>query len=133
MADCCNPIAGDPVVGFISGNNSIIVHKKSCPVAESLAAKYGNRVVSPQWMTLAQEYPVRISLKGIDRLGLLSDISSLMASTFGINMRKVQMSTDEGLFEGYIELLVRDKKNLENMVKALQTTDGIQEVVRTDI
>lgn len=133
MADCCNPIAGDPVIGFISGNNSIIVHKKTCTVAESLAAKYGNRVVSPQWMALEQEYPVRISLKGIDRMGLLSDISSLIASSFGINMRKVQLSTDEGLFEGYIELLVKDKKNLENMVKALQATNGIQEVVRTDI
>ena len=133
MADCCHPIPGDPVIGFLSGENSVIVHKKSCIVAENLATKFGNRVVVPQWILLKQDYPVRISLKGIDRMGLLSDISSLIASSFGINMRKVQLSTDEGLFEGYIELLVRDKKNLENMVKALNDMEGIQEVVRTDI
>jgi len=133
MADCCNPIPGDPVIGFISGPDTIIVHKKSCPVAGNLASKFGNRVVTPQWTPQSQSYPVRLSLKGLDRLGLLRDISNLMAGSFGINMRKVQLSTDEGLFEGYIELLVKDKKNLENLVKALNTTDGIQEVVRTDI
>ena len=133
LADCCHPIPGDPVIGFKSGANKIIVHKKTCPIAENLAAKYGNRVVSPEWVSFEQDYPVRVSLRGIDRLGLLGEISSLIASSFGVNIRKVQLSADQGLFEGYIELLVRDKKNLGNMVNALKATDGIQEVVRTDM
>ena len=90
-------------------------------------------MVVPQWMAVQQEYPIRISLKGIDRLGLLSEISSFISQTLGINMRKLQLSTEDGLFEGFIELLVRDKKNLERMVEGLSRIDGIQDVVRTDI
>ena len=133
IAECCHPIPGDPVIGFSMSDNLVIVHKKSCPVAESLASKYGNRMVVPQWGAVQQEYPIRISLKGIDRLGLLNDISSFISRTLGINMRKLQLSTEDGLFEGFIELLVRDKKNLERMVEGLSRIDGIQDVIRTDI
>ena len=133
IAECCHPIPGDPVIGFSTSDNLVIVHKKSCPVAESLASKYGNRMVVPQWGAVQQEYPIRISLKGIDRVGLLNDISSYISQTLGINMRKLQLSTDGELFEGFIELLVRDKKNLERMVDGLSKIDGIQDVVRTDI
>ena len=133
IAECCRPIPGDPVIGFSTGENLVIVHKKSCPIAESLASKYGNRMVIPQWGAVQQEYPIRISLKGIDRLGLLSEISSFISQALGINMRKLQLSTDGGLFEGFIELLVRDKKNLERLVDGLSKIDGIQDVVRTDM
>ncbi|MBR5723884.1 MAG: bifunctional (p)ppGpp synthetase/guanosine-3',5'-bis(diphosphate) 3'-pyrophosphohydrolase [Bacteroidales bacterium] len=133
IAECCHPIPGDPVIGFSMNDNLVIVHKKSCPVAESLASKYGNRMVVPQWGAVEQEYPIRISLKGIDRVGLLNDITNFISQTLGINMRKLQLSTEAGLFEGFIELLVRDKKNLERMVDGLSLIDGIQDVVRTDI
>lgn len=133
MAECCSPIPGDPVIGFLSADGSVTIHKKSCVVAESLASKYGDRVIVPKWLISDKEYPIRISLKGIDRLGLLSDISSFISQTLGINMRKLQLSTDEGVFEGYIELLVKDKRNLDNMVTGLNKIKGIQDVVRTDI
>ena len=133
IAECCHPIPGDPVIGFSMSDNLVIVHKKSCPVAESLASKYGNRMVVPQWGAVQQEYPIRISLRGIDRVGMLSDISSFISQTFGINIRKLQLSTEAGLFEGFIELLVRDKKNLERMVEGLSKIDGVQDVIRTDI
>ena len=133
IAECCRPIPGDPVIGFSTSEHLVIVHKKSCPVAESLASKYGNRMVVPQWGDVQQEYPIRIALKGIDRLGLLSEISSYISQTLGINMRKLQLSTDGELFEGFIELRVRDKRNLERMVEGLSKIDGIQDVIRTDI
>lgn len=133
MAECCSPIPGDPVIGFLSADGSVTIHKKSCVVAESLASKYGDRVIVPKWLISDKEYPIRISLKGIDRVGLLSDISSFISQTLGINMRKLQLSTDEGVFEGYIELLVKDKRNLDNMVTGLNKIKGIQDVVRTDI
>lgn len=117
----------------MSGENTIIVHKKTCPVAENLASKFGNRVVVPQWMLLTKEYPIRLSLRGIDRVGILSDISFFISGSQGSNIRKIQLSTEEGLFDGYIELLVRDKKNLDSMVAGLKKIDGIQDVVRTDI
>lgn len=133
IADCCNPIPGEPVIGFFTDGETIAVHKKSCPVAERLASKYGNRVVVPMWTANDQEYPIRISLKGIDKPGLLSEISSFISKDLGINMRKLQLSADGGVFDGYIELLVRDKRNLANMVEGLKRIDGIQDVVRTDI
>ncbi len=133
MAECCNPIPGDPVIGFLSADGSVTIHKKSCVVAESLASKYGDRVIIPKWLISDKEYPIRISLKGIDRVGLLSDISSFISQTLGINMRKLQLNTDEGVFEGYIELLVKDKRNLDNMVSGLNKIKGVQDVVRTDI
>lgn len=134
MAGCCNPIPGDPVVGFITDDNTVIVHKKSCEVAERLASRFGNRIVMPQWTASEQhEYPIKISLKGLDKIGLLSEISSFISKTLGINIRKLQLSADGGLFEGNIELLVKDKRILENMVEGLKKIDGIQDVVRTDI
>lgn len=134
MAGCCNPIPGDPVVGFITDDNTVIVHKKSCEVAERLASRFGNRIVMPQWTASEQhEYPIKISLKGLDKIGLLSEISSFISKTLGINIRKLQLSADGGLFEGNIELLVKDKRILESMVEELKKIDSIQDVVRTDI
>lgn len=134
MAECCKPIPGDPVIGFFTGEDTILVHKKSCPIAESLASKYGNRMVVPQWTAASDmQYPIRISLKGIDRMGLLSDISSYISKALGINMRKLQLNTEGGVFEGFIELQVHDKRILEKIVDGLKNIDGIQDVVRTDI
>ena len=134
MAECCNPIPGDPVVGFLTDNNTVVVHKKSCEVAERLASRFGNRIVMPQWTAAEQhEYPIKISLKGLDRIGLLSEISSFISKTMGINIRKLQLTADGGLFEGNIELRVKDKRILEDMVEGLKKINGIQDVVRTDI
>lgn len=134
MAECCNPIPGDPVVGFLTDNNTVVVHKKSCEVAERLASRFGNRIVMPQWTAAEQhEYPIKISLKGLDRIGLLSEISSFISKTMGINIRKLQLTADGGLFEGNIELRVKDKRILEDMVEGLKKISGIQDVVRTDI
>lgn len=133
MADCCKPIPGDPVVGFLAGEDTVIVHKKSCEKAQKLASKYGNRVVVPQWSATEKDYPIRISLKGIDRIGLLSEISSYISKALGINMRNLQLSTDGGVFEGFIDLLVKDKSVMDDIVAGLKMIDGIQDVIRTDI
>ena len=133
IAECCNPIPGEPLIGFFIDDHTIIVHKKSCPVAERLASRYGNRMVVPQWSAFDREYPVRISLKGIDRVGLLNEISGFISKTLGINMRKLHLTTEGGVFEGFIELLVHDKRVLTKMADGLKQIDGIQDVVRTDI
>lgn len=133
LADCCNPIPGDYVVGFFSSDDTVIVHKKSCEVAERLASYYGNRVVSPMWTGAEQEFPTQITLKGLDQIGLLNKITGFISQTLGINMRKLNLVTDNGIFEGHIELLVKDKSILDDMVKGLKKIDGITDVVRTDI
>ena len=132
-AECCNPIPGDAVVGFRSGKNTIIVHKKSCSVAEGLASKFGERVVVPEWDVADRAFPTRISLRGIDRVGLLSDITSVISGSMGLNMRKIQLGTDGGIFDGFIDLLVKDRESLNVMIDGLQKVEGIQDVLRTDI
>ena len=77
IAQCCNPIPGDSVVGFLGPDGSVTVHKKSCPVANSIAAKHGDRIVVPEWKngeTATSSFLVRLSLKGFDRLGIINEI-----------------------------------------------------------
>lgn len=133
MASCCNPIPGDPVIGFRKDENTIVVHKKTCQWADNLASKFGNRVVDPKWVIQQKEFPVRISFKGIDRVGLLNEITFFISQTMGVNMRKLMLDTEEGIFEGYIELFVQDKNTLNDMLSELRKIEGIQDVVRTDI
>ena len=135
IASCCNPIPGDPVLGFRLEDGTIEVHKKSCKEAERLASRYGDRMVVPKWAFNAGEsaFPVRISLRGIDRMGLMNEISQYISLVMGVNMKKIYLAAEKGLFEGYIELLVHDKAALELIIRSLGTIEGIQNVVRSDI
>ena len=135
IADCCKPIPGDPVVGFKEADGVITVHKKACPVAEGYASKHGDRMVVPNWEAPAEEtsFLVRISMQGIDRVGLLNDISRYISLVMGVNMRRLSLNTEEGIFEGYIDLYVTSKEVLDRMIQKLQGIDGIQNVVRKDI
>ena len=135
IATCCNPIPGDPVVGFKSPDGKITVHKKSCPVAEEIAATHGDWVVVPKWLEVAEPHAflVRISLKGLDRVGLLNEISRFLSLVMGANMRRLNLSADDGIFEGYIDLYVNSKDVLEKILKKLGTIDGIESVSRIDL
>lgn len=134
IASCCRPIPGDPVIGIKSPDGTVTVHKKSCPVADSIASKHGDWVVAPQWEDDdSQSFPVRLSIKGVDRVGLLNEISRYISLVMGVNMRKVYLSTDEGIFSGYIDLYVHDKAAMERMIRRLNSIDGIKSVVRTEI
>ena len=135
MADCCNPIPGDPLIGFETSDGTIVVHKKSCPIAENMASKHGDLVVAVSDIEIEteEEFTVRISLKGIDRVGLLNDITQTVSVAMGINMNSLNLGTRDGVFEGFIEMKVRDRKELDSMLASLQKIDGISDVVRTDI
>ena len=135
IATCCNPIPGDAVVGIKSPDGRITVHKKSCPVAEEIAATHGDWVVVPKWLQAAEAnaFLVRISLKGLDRVGLLNEISRFLSLVMGANMRRLNLSADEGIFEGYIDLYVNSKDVLEKIIKRLTTIPGIESVSRIDL
>ena len=135
LASCCNPIPGDPILGFKTPDGVVTIHKKSCSVAGSMASKYGDMVVIPEWDMSdgSQAFPVRISLRGIDKVGLLNSISHYISEVLGVNMRKVYLGSEDGIFEGYIELLVHDKDVLDSIIQNLGRIDGIQKIVRTDI
>ena len=135
IASCCKPIPGDPVIGIRTPDGVVTVHKKTCPVAENVASKHGDWVVVPKWEGTAdnQMFTVRLSVTGIDRMGLLNEISRFISLVMGVNMRKVYLSSENGVFEGYFDLSVQNKSVLERMIKRLSAIDGIQNVARTDI
>ncbi len=135
LATCCNPIPGDPIIGFRNSDGSVTIHKKSCPIAGNLASKYGNMVIAPEWdlSDNKQAFPVRLSLRGIDKLGLLNTISHYITEVMGVNIKKIYLGSEDGIFEGYIELLVHDKDALENIIYNLGKIENIQKIVRTDI
>ena len=134
IAPCCNPIPGDPVIGFLSPDGTIVVHKKSCSIAENLATKHGDLIVKTKWESAEDKsFPVRISLKGIDRIGLLNDITGYISVVMGVNMRKLDLNTESGIFEGTIDMYVHDKDVLETMITKLRSIKGIQSVMRAEL
>ena len=136
IATCCNPIPGDSVVGFMASDGTITVHKKSCPVANSIAAKHGDRILVPEWKggeTSDGSFLVRLSLKGFDRMGIINEISRYISLVMSVNIRRFYLGTEGGVFEGYIDLYVHDREDLEKLIKKLKKIEGIQSVVRTDM
>lgn len=134
VADCCNPIPGDSVVGFRAEDGTITVHKKSCPVANNMAAKHGDRIVMPKWEEAAQRsFLIRLSLKGLDRIGIINEITRFISFVMSVNIRRINIATEDGVFEGSIDLYVHDKNDLEKLIRKLRKIEGIQSVVRTDI
>lgn len=135
IADCCKPIPGDSVVGFMSSDGTVTVHKKSCSVANSIAAKHGDRIVVPEWksMDTGRSFLVRLSLKGFDRMGIINEISRYISLVMSVNIRRFYLSTEGGVFEGYIDLYVHDKEDLEKLTRKLNKIEGIQSVVRSDL
>ena len=103
--------------------------------AESIAATHGDWVVVPKWLEQAEDtaFLVRISLKGIDRVGLLNDISRYVSLVMEVNMRKLSLSAEGGVFEGYIDLYVNSREVLEQMIRKLSAIDGIENVTRIDL
>ena len=136
IAPCCNPIPGDSVIGFLASDGSVTVHKRTCQTANNLASKFGDKIVIPKWdktQTKNQSYLVRLSLKGFDRIGMINDITRYISFVMSVNIRKFCLGTEDGVFEGYIDLYVHDMGDLDKLIRRLQKIEGIQSVIRTDM
>ena len=131
IADCCQPIPGDDVLGYIDVNGKITIHKRQCPIASKLKSSYGNRIIATQWDTHKQlTFLVTIVIKGLDRLGLLNDVTQVISHQMNVNIRKVTIETVEGIFEGNIQLYVHDVDDVHAIIAELKRIDNIQEVIR---
>ena len=136
LASCCTPILGESVVGFKASDGTITVHKRSCSNANSLAAKFGDKIVAVKWAdeeNSENNYLARIELKGTDRIGMINDITMLTSKVMGVNIRRFNIGTDEGIFEGFIDLYVHDISVLENLIKRLQKIKGIESVAKIEL
>ena len=129
---CCHPIPGDDVLGYIDGKNHIEIHKRSCRVASKLKSSYGNRILDAKWdMHKHLLFDATLSIRGIDRIGMLNEVTNLISEHFDVNIHKLTISCDEGIFSGVFELLIHDRADLEKIIKGLKTIKGVQEVNQT--
>ena len=126
---CCHPIPGDDVLGFIDGKHQIEIHKRACPVAAKLKASYGNRILDAKWdMHKKLFFDATIRLQGIDRVGMLLDISQVISSQLNVNIHKLTIASEEGVFDGTIELRVHDRDDVRNIIGQLKKIADIQDV-----
>ena len=134
IATCCHPIPGDPVIGFLSPDGVVTVHKKSCQVANTLAATSGDSIVVPKWEADEMNaFPARISVTGIDRVGLLNEITKYVSVIMKVNLRRLVFESQDSIFSGEMDLMVHEKSDLERLLKMLQKIDGIQKVIRKNL
>ena len=132
IATCCNPIPGDDVLGIVAPNETtVIVHKQECPEAMKIKSTYGSRIVSTMWQTdETQAYPVTIEVKGIDRKGMLIDITNVITDKLNINMRSFNIKADKGVFVGKIDILAPDAQLVQQLCAMLKKIKGMQSAVR---
>ena len=128
---CCHPIPGDDVLGFIDGKHQIEIHKRSCPVAAKLKASFGNRILDAKWdMHKKLYFDATIRLQGIDRVGMLLDLSRIISKQMNVNIHKLTIDSEDGVFDGTIELRVHDREDVKEIINQLKGVDGLQDVTQ---
>ena len=133
MADCCHPIPGDDVLGFIDDDGQIVIHQRKCPEAAKLKAAYGNRIVAAQWSTHKLLYfSVSLNIKGIDGVGVVNQISNVISQELNVNMERILIEAYDGIFDGTIRLRVHDVDDIKIICDNLKKINNIRSVVRID-
>ena len=134
LSNCCHPIPGDEVLGYLDDEGQMHIHKIDCPEAALLKTSYGKRIYSATWNThRVQSFVETIELKGIDKFGVFIQVLQAITQEFHINMRSINVSSEDGIFKGTMEIYVYDKSELEDLLKAIRKIDDIKEVKRVTI
>ena len=127
--DCCHPIPGDDALGFIDNKNRIEIHKRNCQVANRLKSSYGNRLLDVKWdMHRRMYFDATIVMRGIDRLGLLNELTQVISHQLNVDMKMLTFKTNENIFDGEIDLRVHDRDDVQNIMDELKAIRGIQEI-----
>jgi len=127
--DCCHPIPGDDVLGYIDNKNRIVIHKRACPVANKLKASYGNRILDVKWdMHKKMFFDATIRMSGIDRRGLVNDVTRVISNQLNVDMLKMMFTSEDGIFEGIIDIRVHDRDNVHSIMNALKQVEDLKEI-----
>ena len=132
IADCCHPIPGDDVLGYVDEDNQVVVHKLTCPVAMKLKSSFGNRLVTTSWEVSTPKFIARIHMDGIDRMGILQEIISIISTTLAINIRSLDIGADNGVFNSDLTVMVEDADVVNKLCKKLKTVKGVKTAVRVN-
>lgn len=133
LAKCCNPIPGDDVVGYVSGAEHIIIHKRNCPEALKMMSQQGDSIITAEWTKFKKlSYLSRIKLSGFDRVGVVNEITTIISKHSNINMRTVHFDTHDGIFEGDLYLYIHSVQDLAELISRLMKIKGIDKIERIE-
>lgn len=127
---CCNPIPGDDVLGFVNDDEEVILHKVSCPVAMRLKSGYGSRLVATRWGGTAEKFLAKIQIEGIDRLGILEEITSMVSQKLNINIRGLNIAAPHEVFTCELTVLVDNADTVDTICQNLKEIKGVQNAAR---
>ena len=133
LANCCNPIPGDEVFGFVTINEGIKIHKTKCPNAVQLLSNYAYRVIKARWIDDQKiAFLAGIKILGIDDVGIVNTITQVISNELNVNMRSISFDSHDGIFEGMIMVYVYDTSHLNSLIKKLEKLNGVTRVERVD-
>ena len=131
LAQCCHPIFGDPIFGFVTVSGGIKIHCQNCPNAPELRKRFGYRIVKARWSGKGQsQYSITLRIVGNDDLGILNNITSIISKEEKIVMKSINIDSHDGLFSGNLNVLIDDTTKLEALLKKLRTVKGVKSIVR---
>ena len=130
IADCCHPIPGDDVVGFINDNGDVIVHKMDCSTLARLKASYGSQLLQTQWEDHGDSFLATIHIEGIDRKGILQSIVNIISTNMSINMKRMNVTADQGVFNCNLDVLISDAQAVTNLCREIKRIKGINTASR---
>jgi len=131
LSNCCRPLPGDKVFGFVTINEGIKVHKSDCKNALSLQSKFAYRILKSKWIDSTQhDYTSTIQIVGIDNIGLVNKITTIISDNLSINMRKMSFDTEGDVFKGSITLRVKNKKIIDKLIQRIKKINGVYKAVR---
>ena len=126
---CCHPIPGDDALGYIDNKNQIEIHKRACPIAAKLKSSYGNRILDIKWdMHKKLFFDATIRLGGIDRVGMLNEITQIVSAQMNVNIHTINITCEEGIFDGSIELRVHDRDDVKAIIDNLKSVQDLKEI-----
>ncbi len=126
---CCHPIPGDDALGYINNKNEIEIHKRACPVAAKLKSSFGNRILDIKWdMHKILFFDATIRISGIDRVGMLNEITQVISSQMSVNIHKITITCEDGIFDGSIEMKVHDRENVKSIIDNLKGVPDLKEI-----
>ena len=130
IADCCHPIPGDDVFGYVDENNHVIVHKLTCEEGMRLKSSFGGRIVTTMWETRNKKFPASLHVEGIDRMGILQEIISIISTTLAIYIRRLDIAADGGVFKCDLDVDVEDVGVVNTLCKKIKSVKGVKSAVR---
>ena len=131
IADCCHPIPGDDVLGYYDEEKHIVIHKRSCPIANTLKSSHGDRILAAKWETHKQLYfAVPIQITGIDSMGVLHEITTIIYQQLNANIQKMHIESNNGIFEGTFWINVHDVEDVKNICENLKKIKNIKTIAR---